>query len=178
MKIFTLIAFIMMITSFTIKAQEGGTMDQFKINLLTPGIGYEKKLGTKGTLDLTATGYFSWVGSDTYIKPSIDIGYRYYYNILRRESRGRNIKGNSASFLIASIGYTHRNITKSKYLYNTNPIGFDCKLQWGIRRTFNWFYLEGKAGGCKQWWHHTDLNITTQEPIGFLGELTIGFLIQ
>ncbi|QZT36420.1 DUF3575 domain-containing protein [Halosquirtibacter xylanolyticus] len=175
-KIILLLAITM--ASLNTKAQGTGTEDLFKINLtLKPGFGVEKKIGDKSTMDLSLKTYWSIEDTEAYIRPSIYLGYRYYYNILMRESKGKDTKGNSASFVTAEIGYIHKNITSNKYWNDINPYGIDCNIMWGIRRTFNWFYLEGQIGVGKTWWHDKQYEHAGTKAIDWRGDIIIGFLL-
>jgi hypothetical protein len=82
--------------------------DVVKLTLLTPGIGYEKRmtaqqsLYVQGYLSLSGgVGYSSSLGwlSELYIDPSLSAEYRFYFNFLSRQERGRRTAMNSANYV-------------------------------------------------------------------------------
>lgn len=110
----------------------------FKINILSPGITYERSLSESTSLctDLNLSLGFSYnnnSGSDFLFVPYIREQYRYYYNIEQRTSNNKNIKNNSANFIALNGSY---------YLPNGNSQdvsvydGFTVASIWGLQRTY------------------------------------------
>ncbi|MGB0977637.1 MAG: hypothetical protein ACPGSG_11715 [Prolixibacteraceae bacterium] len=153
--------FIKLICCLAIQAQDSGTTTLLKTDIdiyLSPKIGIEYKLGKKGAIDGQIGINTSCSKADKWyirLNPSANIGYRYYYNIIKRERKGKNIKGNSANFILTSIGYQHKDITNNEY-YITNPYAISWSLLWGIRRTYNKLYIETHLGYENLWYYYKD----------------------
>lgn len=111
----------------------------FKINILSPGITYEMRLGKNTTLcnDLNLSLGFSYnsnSGSNLLSTPYIREQYRYYYNIEKRNSKDKNIKNNSANFIALNGSYYLKPIGNSEYVSVYD--GFTVAPIWGLQRTY------------------------------------------
>ncbi len=103
----TILATICLLSGTFMYAQFGKNCEitQFKINLMNPGIEYERGLGVNTTLDIKAG---LQIAIDPAVAeplenfdlfPALAIQYRYYYNFERRGRNGRQIYGNSANYI-------------------------------------------------------------------------------
>ncbi|MDO6736827.1 MULTISPECIES: hypothetical protein [Wenyingzhuangia] len=70
--------------------------------------------------------------------PSITIEPKWYYNIKKRQIKGKDIKNNSANFISLQTKYYLDNIIKNNQReeYNLNNI-LKSNITWGIRRNIN-----------------------------------------
>lgn len=181
MKRTVLIVLLTLVSSFYIQAQETGTSSLVKTNVnlfLSPYIGIEHKLGKKGAVNGEIGLEMSFIQSDQWqsrANPTIYLGYRYYYNILRRTQRGKNTQGNSANFILTNVGYQFRNITKYNGMIS-DPYTLSCSLQWGMRRAINHFYFETSLGAVNYWYNYQGAIPTKSECTAKIN-LLIGFLL-
>lgn len=80
-------------------------LQQFKINILNPGIEYEMALGVNTTFDIKAGMQLAIdpVVADPYTDlgffPAVAVQYRYYYNFGARQRNHKDIYGNSANYI-------------------------------------------------------------------------------
>lgn len=110
-----------------------------KINILSPGITYERSLSENTTLctDLNLSlgiSYNSNSGSNLLSTPYIREQYRYYYNLEKRKSKDKNIKNNSANFIALDGSYYLKPIGNSQYVSVYD--GFTFAPTWGLQRTY------------------------------------------
>ncbi|WP_318311709.1 hypothetical protein [Flagellimonas crocea] len=81
---------------------------QLTLNVLLPGIIYEKGLSQNSTITAEATMGFGYRESDFVesgfgIYPIGRLQYRYYYNFDRRLAKGKNITGNTGNYIAPTI---------------------------------------------------------------------------
>ena len=121
------------------------------LQIFPTGINYETKLATKHTFSVQAQlGYsFAFGISKTYfsngtskisssayiaIIPQVVTNYRFYYNLEKRERKGKNTGGNSGNYftIIAAFGF------KPAYSNYPNKFTFATVVgpAWGLHRTF------------------------------------------
>ena len=98
--------------------------DVTKVTLLTPGIGYEKRMAAhqslyvQGYLSLSGgVGYSSSLGwlSELYIDPAASAEYRFYFGFASRQERGRRTDMNSANYVAPffEVSFPKRNVLRS-----------------------------------------------------------------
>ncbi len=126
-----------------------GTEDVFKVTFLNPGVSYEKSLGGIHTIygqafanfasSFTEDYYSDEYNFDFFVEPALSLQYRLYYNLNRREDRGKNIARNSGNY------FTFINENR----FTKAPLGFnDVKeakirpviagaLGWGLQRNYD-----------------------------------------
>ena len=110
---------------------------------------YEYALGTKcsvvGRLGLqSGLGYNSTFGTRYTIHPGISIEPRYYYNLQKREQKGKRTNKNSANYLALTSWYILDPIVEHN---STGNSLFLIAPNWGIRRVYgNAFLLEFNTG--------------------------------
>ena len=128
--------------------EEEHVTDITKINVLSPGISYEKGIGRRQTLKLELllafSTYVSWSSSfgnsaGVNLDPAFGIQYRYYYNDKRREAKSRRTAMNSLNYIAA----TGQGIFVRRPFYDTiysksrlrliNTVG----LLWGLQRNYH-----------------------------------------
>jgi hypothetical protein len=125
-----------------LKAQEKTTAvekNQFKINILSPGVTYEAGIGKNATLCTDANlsigvSYNSNSGRKWLYSPYIGEQYRYYYNLDKRNSNGKNVKNNSGNFISLSGSYYFKPIGNSEFVSVYD--GFTIAPTWGLQRTY------------------------------------------
>ncbi|QZE13736.1 hypothetical protein K4L44_14375 [Halosquirtibacter laminarini] len=138
-----------MLSLATEKKKDIGTENIVKLMLLRdPSIGVERKLGLRDVVELKALMNYSYSYSAWYLFPEIQTGYRYYYNILRREHQEKRSKLNSADFFLCNVGYRFQNILSASdgvvidHRLLSDPYRISCVCQWGIRRVYHRFSFE------------------------------------
>lgn len=171
------------------------------LNLILPGVSFEKKIGKNSTLYSSAgitTSYSinqslkeSGFSGETraFVNPFIELNYRNYYNFERRIKKSKNVKHNSANYF-GVLG-----------TYVFNPIGdnnnakinyFELGPVWGFQRVYqSGFYLdlnlglgyyqassnlgvwESSSNGSFRYWDQT----MKTNGINFIGMLHLGFYI-
>ena len=137
------ILFLLLFSSTFFYGQYGKNCEitQLKINVFNPSIEYEKGLGVNTTLDIKLGMQLAINPAllepleDFEFLPAINVQYRYYYNFNSRDSRGRQIYGNSANY----IAPTTAAFVATSSINNTvtNDIVSYAGLVTGIQRSFN-----------------------------------------
>lgn len=152
------IIIITILVNYVYKAQEKASVEKsitgVQLNIVGVNIYNESRidtemvLRTEGSLDLVSI----W-GGDIYPKtgfimiPSLKVSPKWYYNINKRQSEGRNIKNNAANFVNLELIYKPGGLAISNY----NDIKVNDAIflipNCGIRRNFSeHFNYEFNAG--------------------------------
>jgi hypothetical protein len=143
---------------------------------LVYGLDYHPKWYTQ----LKPTVGFGWVNSSLFGKTNVVqyafiVEQRYYYNIIKRSTKGKNTRHKSANFFSVKPAWV---FSRTKY-DNNNPIiqlagknrydeqRFWCSVNWGLRRAMGKrFYFDGSIGlgpgysnYDKEWDAIIDLNL-------------------
>lgn len=156
--------------------EEQSVTSKLKLNFFLPGVSYEQKISQLQTLHFSAFIDLLFTDSDfngtteTFAIPSIGFEFRNYYNLDKRNLKGKHTEGNSGNYF-APV-YTGK-FSLSGYDDDTwvNQIGF----VWGIQRNYNSsFCLDLNLG--------LGYNINVQNshiyyPLDLIGNLTLGFWI-
>ncbi len=149
----TLITLVLLITGVHCTAQYSDVADDItdviKVNIWSPGLGYEKRIGKyqslylQGFLSLSGgIGYSSSQGflSHLFIDPTLSLEYRYFYNFRSRQERGKRVDMNSANYLSPFIRTQFAN---REYVDEAGNIDKKRKaitavgVTWGLQRNFN-----------------------------------------
>jgi len=155
--------------------QEQSVTSKLKLNFFLPGVSYEQKISQLQTLHFSAFIDLLFTDSDfngsteTYAIPSIGIEFRNYYNLDKRNLKGKHTEGNSGNYF-APV-YTGK---YSFYGFNdqdtwVSQLGF----VWGLQRNYNsTFSLDFNIG--------LGYNINIQNsylyyPIDLIANLSLGF---
>lgn len=150
-----ILALLFIISFSTVQAQDEAPIvvkNQFKINMLFPGIVYEHALSAKNTLYSEAAlglgyRYSSYYGEGNfYLFPLINEQFRHYYNLEKRATKGKRTAFNSGNYIAGSALYNFPSIsTNEKY---GNYVGsFTIAPLWGLQRTYKGrFNLEFNVG--------------------------------
>ena len=146
----------------------------FKINLLAPGLEYEVALGSSTTLNINpylTGGYASSEG--LLIFPAIQGQFRKYYNLMRRQAKGKRTVGNSGNFIgLAGFG-VGRPITNAegsnifRSYYGAGPV-------WGLQRTYRSKFNLGLSGGVG----YAFSTYSNDQQIVLLLNLRIGWVLS
>lgn len=131
-----------MITALNLNAQDIPSVEknQFKINVLTPGVVYEHGFNTKNTLysELSlGVGYqfSSYAGSTWYFYPVINEQFRHYYNLEKRAAKGKVTAHNSGGFVAMTASYFFESITTNDSFSSSIP-SLTVGPVWGFERTY------------------------------------------
>ena len=118
-KIFFL-SFILSFSSFY--AQIGAKLEEnmFKVNILTPGISFEKAISTNSTINIELGTSIGYVANNNYsgflIGPCAIAQYRFYYNLENRLKKRKNISGNSGAYLALNSSYYGQAFNNKNYI--------------------------------------------------------------
>ncbi|MBE8728164.1 hypothetical protein [Flavobacterium hungaricum] len=125
---------------------------QFKINMLFPGFVYEHGFSAKNTLYSEAVigvgyRYNSYYNDGSvYFFPLINEQFRHYYNLEKRNLKGKRTAYNSGNFLALNAMYNFESISTNSDYGNYVP-SFTLAALWGLQRTYKGrFNLEFNAG--------------------------------
>lgn len=114
-----------------------------KLDLLTPGLEYEKALGKSSTLNIRgglgfAFSYFYPTEEDNtksyVLRPIIDVQFRQYIDVISRRALGKSTKGNSAGFIALKVHVAGAPLTKN-FDYEA-PISYTAGPMFGMQRTY------------------------------------------
>jgi len=113
------------------------SLDRVNLNVFTTGINYSKEMpiANKSTIE-GAVGISSTYYVDDFalqFRAGISVDYKFYYNIDRRNEKGKNIKGNSASFIGATAFSDLFPLNNLEQSSNENFL-FGGAVFWGIRQ--------------------------------------------
>lgn len=126
----------------------------WRLTILAPGILNESRIGSKtslvtsaqlsGVLASPGISIFSFGGRTTpfrittYINSYVSVGGRYFYNIERRYTKGKNIQYNSANYLMIRTNYTFPPFQiEYEPRFSIGVLkGFSVNALWGFQRTF------------------------------------------
>lgn len=112
----------------------------FSVNILLPGLEYERGLSNESTLDLRAgTGFGLTGGSGRDTQYGIFLNahtqYRYYYNFEKRLEKGKNIANNSANYLALNASFDFGDPIIGDYPYSLDYGGVLGPV-WGLQRYY------------------------------------------
>lgn len=135
---------IVLLVSFSVSiyAQKSKNVEknQFKINLINPGVEYEVGIGTNQTINLGLGLQFaaSGGGGEFYYAflPAINGQYRYFYNMERRLDKGKRIDGNTGNYLAASATIFTSDVIIGNVESGSGAAGFIGPV-YGIQRTYS-----------------------------------------
>lgn len=143
--------FLSLFTYFNVVAQEPITTQQLSLNVLMPSIEWElpSTQNTSVVLEL-GTGFAyakNWSGEAFGAYPVVSSEYRYYYNFLRRQERGRKVTDNSGNYLAALLKFR-----SGKPFIGELEISDDYALTlgpvWGMQRVYNSGFKLNLYGGA------------------------------
>jgi hypothetical protein len=114
-----------------------------KVNLLRPGMTFEKGISKNTTVCLDASLIFGFSFSTSMMNgtdfglsvgPLFRAQYRYYYNFEKRKIKGKNSLNNSGNFFAASSGYSFKPVN---FLRDDNRSdNLTVGGVWGFQRTY------------------------------------------
>jgi hypothetical protein len=138
-QIFLLLGFLALSTT---NAQEKPSVEknQFKINVLLPGVVYEHGFNEKNTLySEISTGFAfrsnSSLGSAHAFYPNINEQFRHYYNLDKRTAKGKVTAKNSGGFVALNAIYNFQSISSNESVLYSNP-SITIAPVWGFQRTY------------------------------------------
>ncbi len=130
------------------------TEDVLRLKIINPGIAFEKSLGKTTTLE-TGVGFgynlanenleeFTEDGWQYIFAPFVDIQGRKFYNLAKREGKGKSIKGNSGNFIAARMLYTGPAAASSITRFSDHT--FAVGPMWGLQRNYGKLNLQTSIG--------------------------------
>lgn len=148
----------------------------FKLSLISPGVEYELGLSSYTSVNAfagvtPALAYNENDGFMYFLNPSIELQYRYYYNLRNRALKNKRTDYNSADFLAVHLQGTGNTLLSNSDISYQRSVG--AGLVWGLQRTFkNGIYLCGYVG--------PGLAMDTASDVGFrlLGGVRIGYAFK
>ncbi len=175
-----------------IAKSQAETEDVFKVTFMNPGAAFEKSIGRIHTIygqafanfntSITEDYYEDFV-IDFFVEPALTLQYRLYYNLNRRDEKGKNTARNSGNYF-AFINETR--FTKA-------PLDFyDVKeatirpviagaLGWGLQRNYNSrfsldFYLGAglKYARTSSYDFYDQLITANTTSFAFVGQINLG----
>ncbi|WP_017732823.1 hypothetical protein [Nafulsella turpanensis] len=158
MKLFLL--FLLLYTSTTLKAQPtereipGRPLHGIKAGIIGLWYSYEKKIDRQTTFNLEAGWYLTFGGGyynnsngipifflAPIFEPAIRLEPRWYYNLLKRYEKGKNIQNYSANYLALTTKFD------LQPFFSTTPPALRIIPKWGNRRRLgNHFIFETAIG--------------------------------
>lgn len=139
---------MMIVCSINLSAQQEPvqTTNLTKLNILTPGITREQKIGGNQTLHFSALANIivstvissDYNHTDVYADPAIEAGYRYYFNLAKRAEAGKRTEKNSGNYVSAysQLIYTKMPVSSSYFEESKRrPIGV-IGTCWGMQRNY------------------------------------------
>jgi hypothetical protein len=148
----------------------------FKINILSPGFSYEKALGESNTFFIESSmgfGFSTRGNRTTYLfAPLLNSQYRMYYNLNKRQSKNRDISGNSGSYFALHGSYYFEPINSKKEFFSLYD-GFTAGGVWGFQKT----YKSGLNLGANAGLGYNFSSNKVQELLPILN-FTLGWVIQ
>lgn len=110
----------------------------FKINILTPGFSLEKGISDEFTVCLDANLSLGFGvknnGISLLASPLLRGQYRYFYNLQKRFDKGKDISGNSGSFLALHSSYYFSPLKNEEFISSLD--GFTLGSVWGFEKTY------------------------------------------
>ncbi|WP_232726991.1 hypothetical protein [Flavobacterium sp. 1] len=149
--------------------------NQFKINLILPGVVYEHGFSNKNTLYSEFSfglGYSKsgFSGSTWSYYPTVNEQFRHYYNLEKRTANGKRIFGNSGNFFGLNAIYNFESINSNKSVSPT-VASFTIAPVWGFQRTYKHNFNLNLNGGVG---YNIDKNNSEIVPVV---NFTLGWLI-
>ena len=117
-------------------------VQQFKINIASPGLEYEKGIGTNFTLDIRAAlqPAIDPIASEPLAEiefyPALTLQSRYYHNMERRFRQGRQAYGNSANYIAPTVALLIPEARVIDGVEASDPYA-SAGLVYGLQRSFN-----------------------------------------
>ena len=139
--------FFISVNSFSQEESKPEITNVTKITFLDPGLGYEKRIAKNQSVNIQgfmniSAGFNSSSSFGTssyfYLDPALMLQYRYYYNLLQRENKGKRTEMNSANYIspiFETVFYKVRtsddqHTDKNRVIVNT------LGVVWGFQRNY------------------------------------------
>jgi hypothetical protein len=125
--------------------------NQFKINLLLPGVAYEQGFGTKNTLYSELSFGFgfnenAYAGKNWAFYPNVNEQIRHYYNLEKRAGKGKITSCNSGNFYGLNAVYNFESINTNSG-FNSSVPSVTIAPVWGFQRINNHNFNSSFNGG-------------------------------
>ena len=126
------------ISCFAQKIADLDVTDITKLTLVNPGVSFEKKVGKYQTfygeayMNISATiGYSSSLGATSvfHLDPAFTLQYRYYYNAVRRQEKGKKTEMNSLNYISPAWQVI--------FPKNSESALQTLSVNWGLQRNYN-----------------------------------------
>ena len=129
---------------------------------LKPTVGFGATIGLGGNNKRTELQY------------AFIVEQRYYYNMLRRQTKGKNTLNKSADYFSVKPAYTNTHVNSEYEITGKNRYGYHtyyCTVNWGMRRAMGKrFYFDGSIGigpGYHSYDHNVEAMLDLNVSIGF-----------
>jgi len=139
--------FFISVNSFSQEESKPEITNVTKITFLDPGLGYEKRIAKNQSVNIQgfmniSAGFNSSSSFGTssyfYLDPALMLQYRYYYNLLNRESKGKRTEMNSANYIspiFQTVFYKVR-LSDAQYTGKDRTMINTLGLVWGFQRNY------------------------------------------
>lgn len=140
-------AFLIRVTCYSQDENITDVTDVTKVTFLPPGISYEKSIGkfqtlyVQGSMNTSfAFSYSSSLGNNVYFNfdPAFALQYRYYYNAVKRQKKGKRTAMNSMNYIspVFEMIFSKGRISSSHYVENNRRPIYDIGVVWGFQRNY------------------------------------------
>lgn len=141
MKIYILtIAFLLTLVGANAQTKLLKPLNRINLGVFTTEINYSREIpiADRSTIEGTLGMSLFFYDNDfaVQLRPELSVDYKFYYNVDRRNRKGKNINGNSASFFGASALSYLFPLNKLEQSRNKNFV-FGGAVFWGIRQQIN-----------------------------------------
>lgn len=148
-RILILVIIVLMTISTTAQEKENiNTEKVWRVNFLNPAIELEIPTGNKSTFSSAlGVGYGGGYPDLTYggsgfvyiIAPFLDLQQKWFYNLEKRNRKGKVIKNNSGNFI--SVRFITRGNSITDNVTRSSNFDFAIGPTWGIQRKYGNFHL-------------------------------------
>jgi Protein of unknown function (DUF3575) len=142
-----IILLVSLLTIVSLQAQEAIVVQQtpkvanslFRVNILAPGLTFEKSISEKNTLALDVNLALFYIfsssrGSRLIKTPFTRLQFRHYYNLEKRVNKGKNILNNSGNYVALQSSYYFKSLNDDFYIDRLD--GVTLGAAWGMQRTY------------------------------------------
>ena len=148
-----------------------------KLNFILPGVSYEQKIGNYSTLNFAA--YMDGMISDKiesvnrqshlFLIPTFNVEFRNYYNMNKRDAKGKRTALNSANYIapVYLSRYSHTS------LYSDRILVHQVGAVWGMQRNYPKGFSLDLNGGmvytfkANNYYYYDPIELVLQAKLGF-----------
>ena len=146
-KYFIIVLSVLGIYSLSAQSKVSVEKNQFKANVLLPGLVYEYGFNARNTLYSNVSSGIGYSSSSSWeFYPSINEQFRHYYNLDKRALKGKRTACNSGDFVALNAIYNFKAILTNKDL-SEDASSLIIAPVWGFQRTYKGNFNLGLNGG-------------------------------